>query len=256
MNMQKLLKLCLASVIYVLTSNVALAQCQNCGHYPGSSHYECYTTSEGWTLCGSSVWTCTLGGYECAIARLGPDGNRVKTRTECESITAKLLAKTAIQLASIDSKFQASSPLSPTGFTQDAEPDIATALENRFYADLKSNALPKGPASDHLELFRLQSRDEIWAGPTEKSISSQLKNISISEFGLSAPVVKCKTSVCEIIITQDMDMSDDKNKSWQKQFIRLRKSGSVAIDAYDTSIMMTTLTPDLTGYITLLVFDR
>ncbi len=219
----------------------------------------CQATDLGATKCTAFETECVVSGSGCGIT-LAKAGK--KRAFSCASKR---------QVGSTKSS-QTMPPASENGRTQqrnsqaeaNASSDNTVMAPSQFEIDelekLKkrvANHASKGqmPAesADYMRLFQSERRDEAWARQTESEIASELSRLPLEKLGLSQPIVRCATSVCEVEVLQDVSISENPHDNWQVLLPGLMKSKKLGLDS-------ATLTADVgndkVGFVSYVLADR
>lgn len=239
----------LGGLIY---SPSASAECWICAGRPGLDQI-CNKVYGGAQGCVSSNGNCaTLGGVcMVTLAENGtPAGTTCASPSERKNVLDRIAAATpATMLVSDRNKRTNSSAL------------IARQPSSEEMRQLEKMKLEVGRdmptvATDYIELFKAERRDEVWASRTESYLSDELANMPLSMAGISKPALRCASSVCEIAVVQDATASQETAINWQMQIFNLTTAKDKPVEIADFANFATSLSKQKNGYVTYLLFER
>ena len=190
------------------------------------------TTSSGYTRCVSDFGYCSLSGAQCAYAEADPP-NELLSGDEALSVSDR----------------------DPAGGPVDHAVELveirASAARNAAQGEF-----PPGAGRDFLLLHAMEPRDVSWADFTELQIKEALSTLDFAALGLSAPMVNCATSICEIGVLQSRQGADHDATNWQIQFIKLTTRGAWKEGLADTAVFSTQAQSGQVAYFSYLYVDR
>lgn len=230
----------------------AKAACEICA---GRVWKYCQHVALGATFCEAWETDCVLSGGGCGIARMTAGGNSTAGCTglnQAKSQPRTLVASLADRSGTLEAPGQKAGGV---GEPTPLELEKLEKLKERVANNAGKGLMSSGPV-DYVKLFQLEPRDEAWAAQAESDIARALSSLPLAETGLSRPVVRCATSVCEIAVVQNAPGSENTSTNWQTQFIVLANSGKLGLAAMDTSILVTDVGNGKTGFVSYVFVDR
>ncbi|WP_368564329.1 hypothetical protein [Pseudoxanthomonas sp. UTMC 1351] len=142
-----------------------------------------------------------------------------------------------------------------------ADPSVAEIEKLEKLKDRTKNRddYKKGSKAGHIDyiaLFQRESRDEAWAPQAEFAIARSLSALPLESSGLSRPVVRCATNVCEIMTVQNAAGTENLRTNWQVLLVQLTKSEKLGVSVADSMVLTTSVDSERTGFVSYLLVDR
>lgn len=235
-----------------LYSAKASAECWICAGRPGLDQI-CNKVYGGYLGCVSSNGNCQALGGQCFVT-LAKNGGPSSASCAAEDERKKAFDHLVASAPQLNLRAENQQNVASGAFVTSAP----TREEMRKLEEMKVEVAtdPKmASGADYLRLFKNERRDALWASRVESQLSDQFARMRLAEAGLSRPVVRCASSVCEVSIVQDAVAAQDLTINWQTQALRLMDRKGL-LDVADLSVLARSLSDKKIGYVSYFIIDR
>lgn len=242
----------LGGLIY---SPSAVAQCWICAGRPDICQI-CQKVYGGMSGCVSSNCNCAALSPQC-YATVAEDGS--PQAGSCVIDVARRKAPDSVTVAAPESRPWARNDrhVGPAGRIAGGPSNEELRKLEEMKLEVARDAeqgLMSRVAVDYMKLFQSERRDEAWASRVESYIYDELAKMPLAEAGISQPIVRCASSVCEISVVQAAAASLDVN--WQMRALDLMSLEDSSLVVADMVNFATSIDKQKNGYVSYLFFDR